>query len=202
MAGMAERFTGEDRLLQYSKAGSLTIFYQSSPKVVKPYASPKALLHSSPVRKRARSKRRLIGGRSDARKPSALQHCRTDRPATAQPRLLYPACSSQLCHRKPVAGLSDRFRFSDALHGPDLFSEPMFRNNKGFAVLSLVGEEVTGVLTGIKSGDCIQSGLSVRPQIALRRGGDSALAVGDLIAGLLAEAEGAKLIDCLRGQIW
>lgn len=125
-------------------------------------------------------------------------HCNTVVPIGPQPhnRAFY------ILHAPPSSVIESRWRacltdsdFPTHYTAPDLFSEPMFRNNKGFAVLSLVGEEVTGVLTGIKSGDCIQSGLSVRPQIALRRGGDSALAVGDLIAGLLAEAEGAKLID-------
>jgi GNAT acetyltransferase-like protein len=78
---------------------------------------------------------------------------------------------------------------------PELFSEPLFRSGKGFAILSAVGDEVTGVLTGIKDGDCIRSGLSVRPQITLRRGGDAALAMEDLVAGLLLEADGAKLIE-------
>src|SRR3981081_1487348 len=49
---------------------------------------------------------------------------------------------------------------------PEFFLEPMLPERKRFAILSLTDEQVTGILTGIHYGDRVQSGLSVRPQIA------------------------------------
>jgi hypothetical protein len=78
---------------------------------------------------------------------------------------------------------------------PEYFLEPVLRRSKPFAILSLAGEQVTGVLTGIHQGDHVQSGLSVRPQIAFSRDADRAEAMRGLIAGLLEEAKSAKLVD-------
>jgi len=78
---------------------------------------------------------------------------------------------------------------------PEFFLEPILRKTKGFAVLSLSGERVTGVLTGIHDGDHIQSGLSVRPQIAFLRRADRQRAMANLLTGLLTEAVSAKLVD-------
>ena len=50
---------------------------------------------------------------------------------------------------------------------PEFFLEPAFRSKNPFAVLSTAGDKVTGVLTGINERGHVQSGLSVRPQIAL-----------------------------------
>jgi hypothetical protein len=73
--------------------------------------------------------------------------------------------------------------------------EPLLRRSKPFAILSLAGEQVTGVLTGIHRGDHVQSGLSVRPQVAFSRNADRTQAMRSLIAGLLEEAKSAKLVD-------
>ena len=78
---------------------------------------------------------------------------------------------------------------------PEYFLEPLLRRSKPFAVLSLAGEQVTGVLTGIHQGDHVQSGLSVRPQVAFSRNADRAEAMRSLIAGLFEEAKSAKLVD-------
>jgi hypothetical protein len=78
---------------------------------------------------------------------------------------------------------------------PEYFLEPLLRRSKPFAILSLAGEQVTGVLTGIHQDDRVQSGLSVRPQVAFSRNADRAEAIRSLIAGLLEEAESAKLVD-------
>jgi hypothetical protein len=78
---------------------------------------------------------------------------------------------------------------------PAFFLEPAFRNKRPFAILSIVDDEVTGVLTGVHDGDRVQSGLSVRPQIAFSRRADPARAMANLVAGLLVEAESAKLVD-------
>lgn len=78
---------------------------------------------------------------------------------------------------------------------PEFFSEPAFRDNRPFAVLSVVDDHVTGVLTGVAEGGHIRSGLSVRPQIAFRRSADRGQAMANLIAGLLEEVKNAKLLD-------
>ena len=78
---------------------------------------------------------------------------------------------------------------------PEYFLEPSLRRSKPFAILSLAGEQVTGVLTGTHQGDHVQSGLSVRPQVAFSRNADRAEAMRSLIAGLLQEAKSAKLVD-------
>jgi GNAT acetyltransferase-like protein len=78
---------------------------------------------------------------------------------------------------------------------PEYFSEPAVRGKKPFAILSLIGEDVTAVLTGVHDGDRVQSGLSVRPQIAFSRCADQPRSMSGLITGLLQEAQSAKLID-------
>jgi hypothetical protein len=78
---------------------------------------------------------------------------------------------------------------------PEYFLEPAFRENRAFAVLSLSEGDVTGVLTGLREGDSVRSGLSVRPQIALSRSADHPRAVRNLVAGLVQEAASAKLVD-------
>jgi Acetyltransferase (GNAT) domain len=62
-------------------------------------------------------------------------------------------------------------------------------------VLSVVGEEVTAVLTAIHEGNGVRSGLSVAPQIAFSQQADRAHAMRNLIGGLLQAAESAKLVD-------
>jgi hypothetical protein len=78
---------------------------------------------------------------------------------------------------------------------PEYFSEPALRGTKPFAILSLIGEEVTAVLTGLKDRDRVRSGLSVRPQIAFSQRADRAQAMANLLDGLLEEAQSAKLVD-------
>ena len=78
---------------------------------------------------------------------------------------------------------------------PEFLLEPGFREKHPFAVLSVVGGEVTAVLTGINDGGRIQSGLSVRPQIAFSRRADPARGLANLLSGLLVEAHSARLID-------
>ena len=78
---------------------------------------------------------------------------------------------------------------------PEYFLEPLLRRSKPFAILSLAGEQVTGVVTGLHQGDHVQSGLSVRPQVAFSRNADRAEAMRSLIEGLLQEAKSAKLVD-------
>jgi hypothetical protein len=96
------------------------------------------------------------------------------------------------------AGWRDCLANSDfATHytAPEFFLEPMPRVRQGFAVLSMLGEEVTGVLTGFRVGSRVQSGLSVRPQIAISRSAEREPTIANLVAGLLAEANLAKLVD-------
>ena len=50
-------------------------------------------------------------------------------------------------------------------------------------------------LTGLRDADRVQSGFSTRPQIVFSRHADRLRTMRNLIAGLLHEAESAKLID-------
>jgi Acetyltransferase (GNAT) domain len=78
---------------------------------------------------------------------------------------------------------------------PEFFLEPAFRGKSPFAILSLAGDDVMAVLTGTNVGGHIQSGLSVRPQLAFSRRADRAHAMGNLLDGVLQEAKSAKLVD-------
>jgi hypothetical protein len=110
--------------------------------------------------------------------------------------------SFSLLHGPAADGLEPRWRaclansdFPTHYTAPEFFLEPLLRNRRPFAVLSIMGQEVTGVLTGINDGGHVQCGLSVRPQIAFSRSADRAEAMTSLTAGLVAEAKGAKLVD-------
>jgi Acetyltransferase (GNAT) domain len=107
-----------------------------------------------------------------------------------------------LVHRLPSGAVEKKWRACLAISdypthytAPEYFLEPMLRRKKAFAVLSMDDEKVTGVLTGISEGDYIQSGLSVRPQIALSQTADRERAIANLFSGLLAEAKAAQLVD-------
>jgi len=112
------------------------------------------------------------------------------------------ATSYHILHRRPGGLIEARWRgcladadFPTHYTAPEYFLEPGFRDKGPFAILSLSGEEVTAVLTGTNDGAYVQSGLSVRPQIALSRRADRARAMAALIDGLLAEAKSAGLVD-------
>ena len=107
-----------------------------------------------------------------------------------------------ILHSLPTGPIEARWRaclgncdFPTHYAAPEFFLEPMLRQRRGFAILSMIGEEVTGVLTGINGGDHVQSGLSVRPQIAFSRSADRGIAMASLVAGLVSKAKGAKLVD-------
>ena len=78
---------------------------------------------------------------------------------------------------------------------PEYFLEPSLHGKKPFAILSMINEDVTAVLTGVHNGDRVQTGLAVRPQIAFLRHGDHSRAMKSLVAGLLKEAQSAQLVD-------
>src|SRR6516162_6859788 len=107
-----------------------------------------------------------------------------------------------ILHRPPDGALEQKWRaclaasdFPTHYTTPEYFVEPPLRNRGPFEVLSLENGNVTGVLTGVHEGDRIQSGLSVRPQIAFSRAADRRVAMARLIAGLLEEARSARLVD-------
>lgn len=78
---------------------------------------------------------------------------------------------------------------------PEYFREPMLDGKRAFAVLSIVGEGVTAVMTGLHYGNRVLSGLSTRPQVAFLRHVDRTVSMRNLVAGILQEAGSAKLID-------
>jgi|SRR5271169_6523266 len=84
--------------------------------------------------------------------------------------------SFQILYGQPVGRIETLWRacladsdFPTHYTAPEYFCEPMLRGKKPFAVLSIVGEDVTAVMTGIHYSDRVQSGLSLRPQIAFSR---------------------------------
>jgi Acetyltransferase (GNAT) domain len=112
------------------------------------------------------------------------------------------ATSFLILHDPPGASVARQWRaflrdcdYPTHYTAPEFFLEPSLRGQNPFAVLSIAGENVTGVLTGINKDGHVRSGLSVRPQIALPVGADRAQARQNLLAGLLAEAKSARLVD-------
>ena len=110
--------------------------------------------------------------------------------------------SFQILHGQPVGPIETAWRacladsdFPTHYASPEYFCEPMLPGKKPFAILSIVDEDVTAVMTGLHDADRVQSGFSSRPQIAFSRHADRLRAMSNLIAGLLQEAGAAKLID-------
>lgn len=107
-----------------------------------------------------------------------------------------------ILHRQPSGTTDAKWRDCLArsdlpMHytAPEYFLEPALREKRPFAILSMNGDDVTAVMTGIHDGPHVRSGLSVRPQIAFSRGADRQRATRNMIAGLLREAQSAKLLD-------
>ena len=110
--------------------------------------------------------------------------------------------SFEILHGQPASSIEARWRacladsdFPTHYTAPEYFCEPIRYGKDPFAVLSIVGEHVTAVMTGIHYPDRVQSGLSNRPQIAFSRRADRSRAMINLIAGLFREAGPAKLVD-------
>jgi hypothetical protein len=110
--------------------------------------------------------------------------------------------SFQILHGHPAGPIATAWRaclsesdFPTHYSAPEYFCEPIRYGNNPFAVLSMVREDVTAVMTGIHYSDRVQSGLSNRPQIAFSRHADRSRAMSNLIAGLLQEAGSASLVD-------
>ena len=110
--------------------------------------------------------------------------------------------SFQILHGSPAYPIETAWRaclaesdFATHYTAPEYFFEPLISDRKPFAILSIAGEDVTAVMTGLHDGDRVQSGLSLRPQIAFSRKADRLHAMNNLIAGLLQESKSAKLVD-------
>jgi hypothetical protein len=86
-----------------------------------------------------------------------------------------------------------RVEFPAHYDSPEFFLEPYWTGNDPFAVLAFVDSKIVGVLTGLRHGDEIISGLPSRPQICIDPGADEVRTSDILAAGLLGEP-GAKLI--------
>jgi Acetyltransferase (GNAT) domain len=110
--------------------------------------------------------------------------------------------SFEILHDEPVGPIEPLWRacladsdFPTHYTAPEYFCEPVLRGTKRFAILSIVDEDVTAVMTGIHNSDRVASGLPLRPQIAFARHADRSRAMNNLIAGLLQESKSAKLVD-------
>lgn len=121
----------------------------------------------------------------------------------AAPAMLSGTDSSfEIIHGQPAGLIETLWRaclaeadFPTHYTAPEYFCEPMRNGKDPFAVLSILGERITAIMTGIHYPDRVQSGLSNRPQIVFSRHADRARAMNNLIAGLLQEAGSAKLVD-------
>jgi hypothetical protein len=130
--------------------------------------------------------------------PAGLVHLMNDRESLLhQPTPVY-----HILHHQPGGIIEGSWRaclaqsdFPTHYSAPEYFLEPLLHRSKPFAILSLADEQVTGVLTGIHQGDHLQSGLSVRPQIAFSRHADRSRAMTNLVSGLVVEAASARLVD-------
>jgi hypothetical protein len=117
--------------------------------------------------------------------------------------------SFQILHGQPAGPTEAVWRacladsdFPTHYTAPEYFCEPMLSGREPFAVLSIVGEDVTAVMTGIHYSDRVQSGLSLRPQIAFSRYADRSRAMNNLIAGLLQESNRRSSLIFFYGPIW
>jgi FemAB family len=133
--------------------------------------------------------------------PAIVESCSS---AVTQPTPGPIAGQDSVCvlHRFPAAPIEAKWRacltssdYPSHYTAPEYFLEPALRDQKPFAILSLAGDEVTAVLTGINDRGRVQSGLSVRPQIAFTRRADRHRALANLSAGFLEEAQSAQLVD-------
>lgn len=73
---------------------------------------------------------------------------------------------------------------------PGFFTDPFIRGGARFAVLAMDGEKIAAVLTAVGAGSKIESGFSVRPQVAFRKNADHAKAMKALHGGLLEHGGG------------
>ena len=67
---------------------------------------------------------------------------------------------------------------------PDFFVDPFAGRGERFAVLAKQNDRIDAVVTGLKAGGKVVSGMAVRPQTAFRAGTDRDKAAAALIAGL------------------
>jgi hypothetical protein len=77
---------------------------------------------------------------------------------------------------------------------PEFFSEPRFRGKKPFAVLAGEENRIDGILTGIHEGRHTVCGLSVRPQISIRKTVEASGVAEQLVDGIVAEGANSALI--------
>ena len=79
-------------------------------------------------------------------------------------------------------------------NSPEFFLEPYWAGKRPFAILAFDHGAIVGVLTGLKEGNRVTSGLQSRPQICVDKTVDFDAALRSLAQGLLAEGSAANLI--------
>ena len=94
-----------------------------------------------------------------------------------------------------MAGIPEKFGLSHSLYRARIFPGAHASRAQPLCRPQPRRGRLTGVLTGINDNGHVQSGLSVRPQIALPQCADRAQAWRNLLAGLVAEAKSARLVD-------
>jgi hypothetical protein len=110
--------------------------------------------------------------------------------------------SFEILYDYPPPGLEQRWRrflqdadFATHYTTPEYFREPFFQGKQPFAILSLHGDEVVGVCTGIHDGRSLKCGLAERPQVAVARDADADVIATGLAAGLWKESRACSLAD-------
>ena len=99
--------------------------------------------------------------------------------------------SFQIVTAMPDSDLSERWNeflanaeFATHYVAPDFFVDPFAGRGERFAVLATIDGRIDAVVTGVKAGRKIVSGMEVRPQSAFRIGIDRGKAARALIIGL------------------
>lgn len=83
---------------------------------------------------------------------------------------------------------------------PDFFADPFVGNGERFAVLAITDDRIDAILTGLRNGSTLISGLAVRPQTAFRVGIDRGSAAKCLANGV-AEFAGSG-VDLIKFYSW
>jgi hypothetical protein len=78
---------------------------------------------------------------------------------------------------------------------PEFFVEPIWSDQKRFAVLAIEKDRIAGVITGLHKGKNVICGLPSRPQISIDRTADTKATLDGLARGLLTEAASSELVS-------
>jgi len=78
---------------------------------------------------------------------------------------------------------------------PGFFNEPFWENRNPFAALIFDEDKVSGVLTGLRAGKKIVSGLETRPQVSIAKTADQKRVAAAFIEALLSIARDGEIVS-------